>query len=234
VEIAGPETASAHEIAAAAATAGVEVVLCNAPVADLLSGGPGLSGVPGRQGQFHEAIRSVGRFARAIGCSSVNVGPSRVEEGMERQACLGVLADNLRFAGDVLGDLGVRALVEPLNWYDVDRVLLRNVDETMSVFEMCAHPNVFLQFDAYHMYQMHADPLHVLESAGSVVGHVQFADVPGRGAPGTGQIDFEAFFTTLDRLDYRGWAGAEYRTPYGTAGTLAWLARYRGQTHQGS
>jgi hydroxypyruvate isomerase len=169
----------------------------------------------------------VARFAKAIGCGAVNVGPSRVEEGWERQACLNVLADNLRIAGDILGDLDARALVEPLNWYDFDRVLLRNVHETMSVLEMCAHPNVFLQFDAYHMYQMHADPLDVLESAGPTMGHVQFADVPGRGAPGTGQIDFDALFATLDRLDYPGWAGAEYRTPHGTAGTLEWLKRYR-------
>jgi hydroxypyruvate isomerase len=54
---------------------------------------------------------------------------------------------------------------------------------------------------------------------------VQFADVPGRGEPGTGTLDLSAMFAELDRLGYDGWVSAEYRPTRPTLETLAWLRR---------
>ena len=35
------------------------------------------------------------------------------------------------------------------------------------------------------------------------IGHIQFADAPGRHEPGTGRIDLPALFVQLDKLKYR-------------------------------
>ena len=43
------------------------------------------------------------------------------------------------------------------------------------------------------------------------IAHVQVADVPGRGAPGTGQLDYQALFRQLAGQGYRGWIGCEYQ-----------------------
>ena len=59
------------------------------------------------------------------------------------------------------------------------------------------------------------------------IGHLQFADAPGRGEPGTGEINFSFVFETLDRIGYDGWVGAEYRPSTATETTLAWLEAYR-------
>ena len=228
VELMSPESASAQQIATAARDAGVEIVLCNSPVGDLVSGGLGLSGVPERQQQFRDAMQWVADFAAIIGCRRVNVGPSRVAHEGERAVCFGVLAENLRFAGELFGQQRITALIEPLNTRDFDRVLLSSVDSAMNVIRASDHPNVALQFDIYHMHQMHSDALAELEANLASIGHVQFADVPGRGAPGTGSIDFGLFFSTLDRLGYAGWLGAEYRPAERTEESLAWLEVYRG------
>ena len=37
------------------------------------------------------------------------------------------------------------------------------------------------------------------------------ADVPDRGAPGTGELDYEALFGQLARQGYAGWIGCEYK-----------------------
>ena len=227
VEIHGPESASAAEIAAAADAAGVDIVLCNAPVGDLLSGGPGLSGVPGRQSQFREAVQRVASFARTIGCRAVNVGPSRTTSETEREASMATLAENLRYAGACLGEHGIRVLVEPVNVHDFPGVLLQTADQAMAVIQASGGANVSLQFDLYHMQRMQADVLAVLEKNIASIAHVQIADVPGRSQPGTGQIDFAAFFATLDRLGYAGWVGAEYRPAERTERTLEWLDHYR-------
>jgi hydroxypyruvate isomerase len=42
-------------------------------------------------------------------------------------------------------------------------------------------------------------------------GHVQLADVPGRGKPGTGEIPFDTLLALLDASPYRGYVGLEYK-----------------------
>ena len=63
---------------------------------------------------------------------------------------------------------------------------------------------------------------------GERIGHVQFADCPGRGAPGSGSVAFEPLFDALREVSYDGWLAAEYRPegPSTTAG-LAWLEGWR-------
>jgi hydroxypyruvate isomerase len=56
--------------------------------------------------------------------------------------------------------------------------------------------------------------------------HVQVADPPGRGAPGTGTLDFEPAFAALARDGYPGWVGLEY-VPTDAAdsrGSFEWLS----------
>jgi len=59
------------------------------------------------------------------------------------------------------------------------------------------------------------------------IGHIQFADCPGRGAPGSGAVDFAAIRRTLREVSYNGWLGAEYRPAGETAASLHWLKNWR-------
>ncbi|KOT36618.1 TIM barrel protein, partial [Streptomyces rimosus] len=57
-------------------------------------------------------------------------------------------------------------------------------------------------------------------------GHVQIADNPGRGAPGTGTLPLEDLLDRLHTNGYTGWTGLEYQpgnTP--SADAFAWLPR---------
>jgi hydroxypyruvate isomerase len=59
---------------------------------------------------------------------------------------------------------------------------------------------------------------------------VQIADAPGRGEPGSGQLDLNRYLKALADRGYGGWVSLEYR-PSGPAGTteasLAWLPAER-------
>jgi hydroxypyruvate isomerase len=72
---------------------------------------------------------------------------------------------------------------------------------------------------------MEGDAAAALTRLFPLVGHVQFADAPGRHEPGTGTMDFALLFTGLDRLGYSGWVSAEYRPSRLTEETLGWLPR---------
>ena len=46
---------------------------------------------------------------------------------------------------------------------------------------------------------------------GSRVAHVQIADAPGRGEPGSGDLPLERWLAALEDAGYDGWVGLEYK-----------------------
>ena len=79
--------------------------------------------------------------------------------------------------------------------------------------------------ELYHLVRMGESlPVAIGRMAGRI-GHVQFADAPGRGAPGTGDIDFAEAMQALALAGYRGWLAAEYRPD--PADALRWLDNWR-------
>ena len=55
------------------------------------------------------------------------------------------------------------------------------------------HPNLQMQFDIYHMQIMDGHVDETLQHHAHQIGHIQFADFPGRGQPGTGNLNFKDF-----------------------------------------
>lgn len=65
------------------------------------------------------------------------------------------------------------------------------------------------------------------------IGHVQFADVPGRGAPGTGALDWPTLFALVEQHCPEVWCAAEYRQASADRAQPAvwqgWVAQARGR-----
>ena len=88
---------------------------------------------------------------------------------------------------------------------------------------MGAHDNIALQYDLYHMQMTEGDLIATMKRLLPRIGHVQFADAPGRHEPGTGEINFANVFAALDEAGYTGWVGAEYLPSGATADSLGWM-----------
>ena len=71
--------------------------------------------------------------------------------------------------------------------------------------------NVRLQYDAYHMQRMEGNLLPTIAEHLDLIAHIQIADAPGRGEPGTGEIDYDYLLPKIDELGYDGWVGLEYK-----------------------
>ncbi|WP_030605413.1 TIM barrel protein [Streptomyces rimosus] len=73
----------------------------------------------------------------------------------------------------------------------------------------------------------------VIDRYTPLTGHVQIADSPGRGAPGTGTLPFEDLLDRLRTNGYAGWTGLEYQPGEApSAEAFAWLPRpHRAATH---
>jgi len=118
-------------------------------------------------------------------------------------------------------------VVEALNARDRPGFLLARSDDMMEAIERAGHANLGIQYDLYHMQIMEGDLVPTMERLLAHIGHIQFADTPGRGAPGTGEINFPFVFDALDRMGYAGWVGAEYKPAGRTEDTLGWMTPRR-------
>jgi hydroxypyruvate isomerase len=228
VEIQFPYEVPAIRLKEALASAGLPLVLINLPAGDLMNGGDGLASAPARREAFAAALREALSYAAMVRPACVNVLPGRLAEGVSRQQALATLSDNLRQTAEAFELLGIRVLVEAINHLDMPGFLINTPQELDELLRAVDHPNCLAQYDLYHMARQGLDMVAGIELLAGRIGHVQFADCPGRGAPGSGSLDFAPPLAALRTSGYRGWLGAEYKP--GAAGTRAgldWLARWR-------
>ena len=73
------------------------------------------------------------------------------------------------------------------------------LEKGAALVESVGDPAVRLQLDQYHVAMAGGDAIDGLRRYFELVDHVQIADVPGRGQPGTGQQPIPAFLEELAR-----------------------------------
>ena len=224
VEIQFPYDRPAADWHRAIDAAGLAVSVVNVPVGDMLDGGPGLAATPGRQAAFRRAAEQARDVAAALRPRNVNVLAGFPGlHGFARARCLATLAENLRVAADLMAGIGIGVVVEAVNTVDRPGFLLSTSEQALEAIDRAGHPNLSLEHDLYHMEIMEGRLILRLGEILPRIGHIQFADHPGRREPGTGSIDFPAVFAALDRLGYDGWCAAEYVPSRVTEETLGWM-----------
>ncbi len=222
VEIQFPYGESPEELGRARRDAGVAVALINMPAGDWDKGERGLAALPGRGHDFRAALMAALDYADALAAERCHV-LAGVPAAGGRDTCMAVLAANLRHAAVAFARVRVQATVEAINGRDMPGYFLTDTTQAMAAIDAADHPNLALQCDLYHMHVAGEDLIPTLRRLMPRIGHVQFADAPGRHQPGTGEIDFRRLFPALDDMGYAGWAGAEYRPTGRTEASLGWL-----------
>ena len=226
VEIQFPYETPAEHIKAQIDLTGLELVLINVPAGDLMNGGEGLAAVPSKRHDFIDAVNKAAEYADILRPKLINVLPGRCFETDRLDQYMETFTSNLVHAADVFLDQGIKAVFEAVNTKDMPGFLIHNSEQLVQVLEELQHSNVYLQYDIYHMQTMGEDHHAFFHHHAERVGHIQFADAPGRHQPGTGQIDFVNLFNAIDASGYQGWIGAEYRPSVPTRDSLDWLAHY--------
>jgi len=87
-------------------------------------------------------------------------------------------------------------------------------------------PGLRLQFDTYQFGRVVPDVSAIFGDLAPLVGHIQVGDVPDRHEPGTGAIDWDAFFRSVVEAGYDRAIGLEYVPARGTLEGLDWVERY--------
>jgi len=226
VEIQFPYALPAEQIQAELDNSQLKLVLFNVDADTLLQGGEGLAAVPEKQAQFREAVEQALAYADVLKPNAINVLPGRCLERGRLSEYRQTLLHNLRFAADRFAEIGVTTVFEAVNSHDLPGFMVDSSAAMLAILDELKHPHLRLQYDLYHMSRMGEDCAAFLRRHIDKIGHIQFADCPGRGQPGTGEVDFEQLFALIAGSPYHGWVGAEYKPQGDTESSLDWLRQF--------
>lgn len=200
----------------------LEQVLHNLPAGDWAKGERGIACHPDRRGEFSDGVGQAIDYARALGCSRLNCLAGIAPAGVDRARLESTFVDNLKLAADAAAKAGIQLLIEAINTRDIPGFFLNRTPQALDILQAVGSSNLYLQYDIYHMQIMEGDLAPTIERHFARIAHVQIADNPGRGEPGTGEINHPFLFALLDRLGYTGFVGAEYKPRGKTDEGLGW------------
>jgi hydroxypyruvate isomerase len=211
-----------QELAAALTANGLKQVLHNLPAGDWDAGERGIACHPDRVDEFRAGVARAIEYAHALGCPQVNCLVGKLPAGVSPQQAQQTLAANLRFAAEQLRAAHIRLLIEPINSFDIPGFFLNRTDQALALIDEVDSTNLFVQYDIYHAQRMEGELGNTLTKHLPRIGHIQLADNPGRGEPGTGEINYPWLFKHIDSLGYQGWIGCEYKPRATTVEGLGW------------
>ncbi len=90
--------------------------------------------------------------------------------------------------------------------------------EVLALVEAVNSPHLRINLDLYHAQIGEGNLIELIKRAGSAIGEIQVADVPGRQEPGTGEINYRAIANALRAMNYQGvvamegWASGDSET----------------------
>jgi hydroxypyruvate isomerase len=200
--------------------------LHNLPAGDWAKGDRGIACQPERRGEFRDGVGKAIEYAQALGCPQLNCLVGIAPPAADPDAVRSNLVDNLKFAAAELGKAKLKLLVEPVNTRDIPGFYLCRTGQALELFAEVASPNLWLQYDIYHMQIMEGDLASTIKGNLSKIAHVQIADNPGRNEPGTGEIHHPFLFQLLDQQGYKGYVGCEYKPKGKTDAGLGWAKPY--------
>lgn len=203
--------------------ANIGVALFNFDAGDMAAGDRGLAGDPEREERFRENVPSALELAQRIGCPRLNALVGHEASDIHRGEQLALAQRNVRFAADEAKKVGIEVLVEAVNTFENGPYLLHTTTQAVEFVRGVGRENAKIQHDLYHMQRMEGNLVANLREHVGLIGHVQIADSPGRGEPGTGEIRYPYVLSVLEELGYSGYVGLEYNPTTSTEESLSWL-----------
>ncbi|MEM9785906.1 MAG: TIM barrel protein [Pseudomonadota bacterium] len=218
VEVLFPYDVNAQDIVNQLSRHELHMALINCPPPNYTGGDQGFAAVPGLEERFQRDFRRAVRYARTLGAQHLHI-MAGVAEGA---AAKDVFIKNLRWA---VAEAPEQSLtIEPINNDTMPGYFLNDFDLAREIVETIDARNLRLQFDTYHAAKITGDMLGTWEKLRDITVHVQVSQMPDRGEPDQGAIDYPAFFAQLDAQGYDGWVAGEYKPRSTTETGLGWLA----------
>jgi hydroxypyruvate isomerase len=223
-----PGDADVDAFVRAVRDSGVQLVGLNFFAGDLAGPDCGVLSIPQRSDQFRDNIDVTVGIGEQLGAAAFNALFGNRVDGADPAAQDELGRENMGRAADAAARIGATVLVEPVS--GPKPYPLRTADDAVAVVtavRQAGHSNVGFLCDLFHLANNGDDVDAAIAKHADLVAHVQIADCPGRGEPGTGELDLDRYLADLAAAGYSGWVGLEYKPTTDTETSLGWLPRER-------
>jgi hydroxypyruvate isomerase len=219
-----PAPADVDAFVAALDDAGVALTGLNFFAGDMPAGDRGLVSWKSRQSEFLANIDVVVGIAERTGCRAFNALYGLRNDECSADEADAIALDNLQAAGNAVAAIGGTVLLEPVS--GAEGYPLKTAADALAVIAKLAErgvDNVKLLADFYHLTVNGDDVDAVIREHAPEFGHVQIADAPGRGEPGSGTAPIARWIADAEAGGYSGFVGLEYKSA--DTDPFAWLPR---------
>ncbi|WP_327373416.1 TIM barrel protein [Streptomyces sp. NBC_01216] len=227
IDTATPDQSELDALKQALDTAGTRLVGLNFYAGQLPGPDRGALSVPGEESdRFRANIEVAADFAASVGCTALNALYGNRVEGVDPRLQDALALENLVLAARAADRIGAILLVETLNKPESPLYPLVSAPSAIEVVDKVNAAtglgNAKFLLDIYHLSMNGEDVAEVIARYADKTGHVQIADNPGRGTPGTGALPLERLLDELRKAGYDGWVGLEYKAA-DAASSFEWL-----------
>jgi hydroxypyruvate isomerase len=224
-----PERSELDALKKAIEDAGVRLTGLNFYAGQLPGPDRGALSIPGEESEkFRANIDVAIAFAQSLGCTTFNALYGNRVDGVDPAEQDALALENLTLAAQAVGRVGGTILIEALNQPESPKCPIVSAPKAIEIVDQVNEAtglgNAKFLMDLYHLSMNGEDLPSVIERYASKTGHVQIADNPGRGAPGTGTRPLEELLGLLAKAGYDGWVGLEYKPGDApSAQSFSWL-----------
>ncbi|OZD07236.1 hydroxypyruvate isomerase [Rhodococcus sp. 06-235-1A] len=218
-----PSDADVDAFVSSVRDAGVQLTGLNFAAGDMPAGDRGILSDPAQKQAFRDNIDVTVGIGEQLGTRAFNALYGNRIDGVDPLDQDEVAIENLAAAGRAAAKVGGVVLVEPVS--GAPAYPLKSAAGAVATIRRVAREqdvhNLRLLADLYHLAVNGEDVPAALEAHHDLIGHVQIADSPGRGEPGTGSLDLGGQLTGLAARGYDGYVGLEYKAT--RENTFDWL-----------
>jgi len=229
-----PRDGDVDAFVAAIEDAGVQLTGLNFAAGDMLAGDRGLLSDPAHTPAFRDNIDITVGIGERLGTKAFNALYGNRVEGVAPDKQDETATENLAVAGKAADRIGAVVLVEPVS--GAPAYPLKRAADAVAVIDRVQADygveSLRLLADLYHLAVNGDDVGAAIDAYAARIGHVQIADAPGRGEPGTGALDIPRYLNQLAGKGYAGYVGLEYKST--RQDTFDWLPRERRASRAGS
>lgn len=224
-DVAVPSDRDVDDFVRAVQDAGVQLSGLNFFAGDMPGGDRGLVSWPERSAEFVRNIDVTIEIGRRLGCRAFNALYGNRVEGIEGSEQDELGTENLVKAAAAAAGIGGTVLIEPVS--GSENYPLLTAADALAVIDRAqaagAGDNIALLADLFHLATNGDDVDAAIAKHIRRIGHVQIADSPGRGEPGSGQLPLPSYLEALQSGGYDGWVGLEYKpTTEETVDSFGW------------
>lgn len=212
-DVAVPPQADIDGFVSAIQDAGVQLTGLNFFAGDMPAGERGLVSWIGREEEFRSNVDVVVEIGKRLGTRAFNALYGNRIEGAGGQAQDDLAVRNLAFAGAAVAQIDGIVLLEPVSGMETYPV--KTAADALAIIERVKNEhgveNIRLLADFYHLAVNGDDVDAVIARHSADFGHIQIADAPGRGEPGTGDLPLDEWISAAQSGGYTGPIGLEYK-----------------------